>query len=99
MVGRFRFNRIDDAPWCGVLAGWGPSLKDVRIEDNVIRNAPIGVGASVAAGAGRAAIRRNAFESVRQGVVALRWDKAASGDLTREPNGFASLTVEANRAG
>ncbi|MBK9083351.1 MAG: TIGR03808 family TAT-translocated repetitive protein [Rhizobiales bacterium] len=92
-------NRIDDAPWCGVLAGWGPSLKDVRIEDNVIRNAPIGVGASVAPGAGRASIRRNAFQGVRQGVVALRWDKAASGDLTREPNGFASLTVEANRAG
>lgn len=90
-------NRIEGAPWVGVLVGWGPSLKDVRVEDNIIRDAPIGVGVSVAPGAGRARIARNRIENAKDGaVVAMRWMKAASGDLTKETNGFSTITLEAN---
>lgn len=90
-------NRVEGAPWVGVLVGWGPSLKDVRVEDNVIRDAPIGIGVSVAPGAGRAKIARNRIENARSGaVVAMRWDKPASGDLTKQTNGFATITLEDN---
>jgi uncharacterized secreted repeat protein (TIGR03808 family) len=90
-------NRVEGAPWVGVLVGWGPSLKDVRVEDNVIRDAPIGVGVSVAPGAGAARIARNRIENAKDGaVVALRWMEKASGDLTKEQNRFANVTLEGN---
>jgi uncharacterized secreted repeat protein (TIGR03808 family) len=90
-------NRVEGAPWVGVLTGWGPSLKDVRVEDNVIRDAPIGVAVSVAPGAGFARIARNRIENARDGgVVAMRWMEKASGDLTKEANRFPTIALDAN---
>lgn len=90
-------NRIEGSPWVGVLVGWGAALKDVRVEDNVVRDAPIGVGVSVAPGAGRANVARNRIENAKDGaVVALRWTRPASGDLTKMTNDFANLTLDGN---
>lgn len=92
-----RRNRVEGAPWMGIQVGWGPSLKDVRVEDNQISGAPIGIGVSVAPGAGRAVIARNVIAGAERGaVVAMRWKERVSGDLARERNGFATLTIEGN---
>lgn len=89
-------NRVEDSTWAGVSVGWGASLKDVRVEDNVVRNAPIGIGVSVAPGAGRARIARNRLEGTKDAIVALRWHERASGDLTKEKNAFGNVTLDAN---
>lgn len=91
-------NRVEGAPWVAMQVGWGPALKDVRVEDNVLRDAPIGVGVSVAPGAGHAKIARNRIENAGAAIVALRWMERASGDLAREPNRFANVTLESNVA-
>lgn len=89
-------NRVEDSTWAGVSVGWGASLKDMRVEDNIVRNAPIGLGVSVAPGAGRARIARNRFEGTKDAIVAMRWHERASGDLTKEKNVFANVTLDAN---
>jgi uncharacterized secreted repeat protein (TIGR03808 family) len=92
-------NVIEGSPWIGVQVGWGPSLKDVRVENNQIKSAPIAIAVSVAPGAGRATIKGNRIEGAQKGaILAMRWDKIVSGDLTREPNTFATLTLDANVA-
>lgn len=89
-------NRVEDAPWAAMTVGWGASLKDVRVEDNILRNAPIGVGVSVAPGAGRAAISRNRIEGTKDAITAMRWYDRASGDLTKETNRFANIALDGN---
>ena len=51
-------NVIEGAPWVGILVGWGASLRDVTVTGNVVRDAPIGIGVSIAEGAGSAVDRR-----------------------------------------
>jgi uncharacterized secreted repeat protein (TIGR03808 family) len=41
-------NVIEGAPWVGILVGWGPSLRDVAVNGNVVCDVPIGIGVSIA---------------------------------------------------
>src|SRR5665213_4470280 len=52
-------NVIENAPAFGIVAGWGKYLRDVAISGNVIRNALVGIGVSVAPGAGTALVNGN----------------------------------------
>jgi uncharacterized secreted repeat protein (TIGR03808 family) len=90
-------NVIEGAPWVGALLGWGASLRNVRFEDNVVRDAPIGVGVSVAPGAGTASVLRNRIAGAREGaIVAMQWDRAV-GDLSREAARWPLARIEGNR--
>ncbi len=90
-------NVIEGAPWVGALLGWGASLQNVRLEDNVIRDAPIGVGVSVAPGAGTASVLRNRIEGAREGaIVAMQWERVV-GDFAREAARWPLARVEDNR--
>ncbi|AVA20745.1 MULTISPECIES: TIGR03808 family TAT-translocated repetitive protein [unclassified Rhizobium] len=92
-------NLIESAPLWGLKLGWGPYLRNIVANGNIIRQAPIGCAVSVADGAGAAVISDNLFQQVEKGaVIGFRWDKPASGDLTvtgRED--FPQLTIEKNR--
>ncbi|WFU02774.1 TIGR03808 family TAT-translocated repetitive protein [Rhizobium sp. CB3171] len=94
-------NLIESAPLWGLKLGWGPYLRNIVANGNIIRQAPIGCAVSVADGAGAAVISDNLFQQVEKGaVIGFRWDKPASGDLTvtgRED--FPQLTIEKNRLG
>ncbi|MBL8590553.1 MAG: TIGR03808 family TAT-translocated repetitive protein [Methylobacteriaceae bacterium] len=90
-------NVVEGAPWVGALIGWGPSLADVRFEDNVVRDAPIGVAVSVAPGAGRAVVARNVIERAsRSAIAAMEWDRIV-GDLSREASRWPLLRAAGNR--
>ncbi|HEU5432222.1 MAG TPA: TIGR03808 family TAT-translocated repetitive protein, partial [Thermomicrobiales bacterium] len=52
-------NVIENAPAFGIIAGWGKYLRDVAIAGNVIRKAFVGIGVSVADGAGTALVNSN----------------------------------------
>src|SRR5205807_2678722 len=52
-------NVIENAPTAGIMLGWGPHLRDVAVTGNVVRKVGIGIGASVAPGAGTALIANN----------------------------------------
>jgi uncharacterized secreted repeat protein (TIGR03808 family) len=75
-------NVIENAPSFGIVAGWGKYLRDVAISGNVIRNASIGIGVSVAPGAGTALVNNNMISGTSRGaVVGLDHARPVTSDL------------------
>jgi uncharacterized secreted repeat protein (TIGR03808 family) len=91
-------NVIEGAPWVGILVGWGPSLRDVAVHGNVVRDAPIGIGVSVVAGAGSAVIADNMISGASRGaVLGMNLDRPATSDLARGGAAPPQLTVSGNQ--
>ena len=91
-------NVIENAPWFGIVAGWGKYLRDVAITGNVIRNALAGIGVSVVPGAGTALVNNNMIsETPRGAVVGLDHATAVTTDLSLEgAQRFAQVMVDGN---
>ncbi|MEA2921678.1 MAG: hypothetical protein QOF07_1641 [Bradyrhizobium sp.] len=78
-------NVIENAPSFGIVAGWGEYLRDVAITGNVIRNAFVGIGVSVATGAGAALVANNMIsETPRGAVVGLDHARPTTPDLSAD---------------
>jgi uncharacterized secreted repeat protein (TIGR03808 family) len=91
-------NVIENAPAFGIVAGWGKYLRDVAITGNVIRNALIGIGVSVAPGAGTALVNNNMISQTPRGaVVGLDHARPVTPDLSAEDaQRLAQVMVGAN---
>jgi len=91
-------NVIENAPSFGIIAGWGKYLRDVAITGNVIRKAYVGIGLSVAPGAGTALVNNNMIsESARGAVVGLDHARPVTGDLSAEgAQRFGHLVIGTN---
>ncbi len=91
-------NVIENAPSFGIITGWGKYLRDVAISGNVIRNAFVGVGVSVAPGAGTVLVSNNLIsETPRGAVVGLDLMRPVTADLTADgAQRFAQLVITAN---
>jgi uncharacterized secreted repeat protein (TIGR03808 family) len=91
-------NVIENAPSFGIVAGWGKYLRDVVITGNVIRNAFVGVGVSVASGAGTALVNNNMIsETPRGAVVGLDHARPITPDLSAEgAQRFAQVVMGTN---
>jgi len=91
-------NVIENAPSFGILAGWGKYLRDVAISGNVIRNAFVGIGVSVASGAGTALVSNNMIsETPRGAVVGLDHARPITPDLSAEgAQRFAQVVIGTN---
>jgi len=91
-------NVIENAPAFGIVAGWGKYLRDVAITGNVIRNAFVGIGVSVAPGAGTALVNNNMIsQSPRGAVVGLDHARPVTPDLAAEgAQRFAQVVVGTN---
>jgi uncharacterized secreted repeat protein (TIGR03808 family) len=91
-------NVIENAPSFGIIAGWGKYLRDVAISGNVIRNAFVGVGVSVAPGAGTVLVSNNLISQTPRGaVVGLDRMRPVTPDLSADgAQRFTQLTIAAN---
>lgn len=91
-------NVIENAPAFGMVAGWGKYLRDVAITGNVIRNAFVGIGVSVAPGAGTALVSNNMISGAPRGaVVGLDHAKPVTPDLTAAgAERYAQVTLSGN---
>jgi uncharacterized secreted repeat protein (TIGR03808 family) len=91
-------NVIENAPSFGIMAGWGKYLRDVAITGNVIRNAFVGIGVSVAPGAGTALVNNNMISLTPRGaVVGLDHARPVTPDLSAEgAQRFAQVVVGTN---
>ena len=90
---------IENAEFAGIMAGWGPYLRDVTITGNVVRTAPIGVAVSVVPGAGNAVIADNRISGTRRGAI-LGMDhlQVVTDDLARDgATRHAQLAITGNR--
>lgn len=92
-------NVIENAPRWGMLIGWGPYLRDVNVTGNVIRNATVGIAATVVEGAGQASIRQNIFSGIKEAAIAgYHWIEKVTGDLTVSgAETFTHLDIADNR--
>jgi uncharacterized secreted repeat protein (TIGR03808 family) len=91
-------NVIENAPSFGIIAGWGKYLRDVAISGNVIRNAFVGIGVSVAPGAGTVLVNNNLIsETPRGAVVGLDRARPVTSDLSADgAQRFAQVVIGAN---
>jgi uncharacterized secreted repeat protein (TIGR03808 family) len=91
-------NVIENAPSFGIIAGWGKYLRDVVISGNVIRNAFVGIGVSVAPGAGTALVNNNMIsETPRGAVVGLDHAQPMTADLSADgAQRFAQVVIGTN---
>jgi uncharacterized secreted repeat protein (TIGR03808 family) len=91
-------NVIENAASFGIIAGWGNYLRDVVISGNVIRNAGVGIGVSVAPGAGTALVNNNMISGTSRGaVVGLDHARPVTSDLVAEgAQRFAQVVIGTN---
>jgi uncharacterized secreted repeat protein (TIGR03808 family) len=91
-------NVIEDAPRWGLQIGWGPYLRNVVVNGNVVRKSPVGCAVSVAEGAGSAVITDNIFQEMGKGaVMGFEWEKQVSDELADNNSRYKQLTVDRNR--
>lgn len=62
-------NVIEDAPTAGIIAGWGPYLRDVAITGNLIRSTGVGILVSVDPAAGACLVAQNMISGARDGAI------------------------------
>jgi uncharacterized secreted repeat protein (TIGR03808 family) len=92
-------NVVEGAPTAGIILGFGRYLRDVAATGNVVRKTDIGIGVSVAPGAGTALIANNVIaDFLRGAVVGLDHRRIATGDLMKSgAERYAHLTITGNR--
>jgi uncharacterized secreted repeat protein (TIGR03808 family) len=92
-------NVIEGAPLAGIIVGWGQYMRDVTVTGNVVRVAPIGIGVSVAPGAGSAVVAHNLIAGSTAGaIVGMDRERTITADLAREEaTQHAQITVSGNR--
>jgi uncharacterized secreted repeat protein (TIGR03808 family) len=93
-------NIVENAPTAGIVLGYGRYLRDVAATGNVVRRAGIGIGVSVAFGAGTALIANNILSETQRGaIVGMDRLKIVTGDLIKAgAERYAQLTLSGNRA-
>jgi uncharacterized secreted repeat protein (TIGR03808 family) len=90
-------NVVENVPGIGILVGWGPYLRNVMVNGNVIRNTKIGIGASVVDGVGKAHISNNLIANASYASInAMLWLEPTGKDLNKEPDQFKNLAILSN---
>ena len=94
-------NVIETATRAGIRAGWGPYLRNVTINGNVVRDADAGIEVSVVSGGGDANITGNIITGSKRGaILGMEWAKAVTGDLAKEGAArYPQLTIANNQTG
>ncbi|MEC9369013.1 MAG: TIGR03808 family TAT-translocated repetitive protein [Pseudomonadota bacterium] len=93
-------NVVEAAPTVGIMAGWGPYLRDVTVTANVVRQCHIGIGVSVTTGAGYALITDNMISQSANGAIrAMKHAEALGRDLAQQSSeSFRNIAVFGNVA-
>ncbi|GAA3855627.1 TIGR03808 family TAT-translocated repetitive protein [[Pseudomonas] carboxydohydrogena] len=91
-------NVIENAPVCGISAGWGKYLRDVNIANNIIRDAFVGIGISAVDGTGKTLVSGNLITNAPRGaIVGYDHDKPVTGDLAVVgASGFPKIVLGLN---
>ena len=91
-------NTIENAPNMGIEVGSGKYLQNCTVTNNIVRKTGIGIGVSVAEGAGTATISDNrVIDAARGAIRGMEWDKPVTGDLINGGDArFPKLKVSGN---
>ena len=90
-------NVVEGVPGAGIVAGWGPYLRDVLVANNAITKTKVGIAVSVAEGAGAARISGNHIAGAEyRAISGFAWADPKGEDLALKPKQYAQVTVEGN---
>jgi uncharacterized secreted repeat protein (TIGR03808 family) len=91
-------NTVENAPFAGLMLGFGAYLRDVAAMGNVIRRAGVGIGVSVAKNAGPTLIANNMIgDAARGAVVGMERNRIVTGDLMRDgAAAYRHITIAGN---
>ena len=87
-------NTVQNVPGVAIAAGYGSFLRNVMISGNVISASTIGIGVSVAEGAGTVLIGRNAISGADKAVVGLAWSDVVQADLIANAGRYRNVTID-----
>ena len=91
-------NVVENVPGVGIALGWGPYMRDVSATGNITRNCDIGIGVTLAEGAGSALISDNLIQT-HKGELAIAgtlWDETTEPDLIENAALYPHLTITGN---
>lgn len=92
-------NVVENAPNIGLMLGFGPYMRDITVNANVIRLTNYAIAPSVADGAGPAIIVNNMIRTARKGgIVGFRHTTPATADLIGGAGSYTNLTISGNRS-
>jgi uncharacterized secreted repeat protein (TIGR03808 family) len=86
-------NTVQNVPGVAIAAGYGPFLRNVLIGNNVVSDSAIGIGVSVAEGAGAVHIGINAVAAREHAVVGLAWSEIVESDLLANADRYPNVTL------
>jgi len=91
-------NTIDTVPGAGIVAGFGPYVRNVVVSNNLITNAMIGIGVSVVQeqSPGPVRVTGNMISGAQQGIIGMEWQKVVSDDLAKDASRYPNITVSDN---
>ncbi|MDB5530609.1 MAG: family TAT-translocated repetitive protein [Devosia sp.] len=92
-------NTIYRVPGAGIVAGYGQYLSNVLVANNVLYDILIGIGVSVARGAGNAQIANNLIFDPDHAVVGMAWADMVEPDLIANAAKYPLLTIANNTVG
>lgn len=85
-------NVVDNVPGLAIGAGWGPYLRNVVVADNIVTNALIGIGVSLADGAGAVAISGNRIDASQHAIAGLAWTDVVEPDLAAAADRYPQVS-------
>ncbi len=90
-------NVVENVPGTGIVAGWGPYLRNVLVANNIVQQIEIGIAVSVAPGAGFAKISGNLISGAKRAALAgTAWRDIISSDLVGDAARFPQISLSDN---
>ena len=87
-------NVVENVPGIAIAAGFGSFMRSIAITSNVVYASNIGIGVSVAEGAGRVLIADNMVHEPGVGeIVGLKWTEVAETDLRAVVDRYPHVTI------
>jgi uncharacterized secreted repeat protein (TIGR03808 family) len=87
-------NVVENVPGVAIAAGFGSFMRSITITSNVVYASNIGIGVSVAEGAGRVLIADNMVHEPSVGeIVGLKWTEVAETDLRAVADRYPHVTI------
>lgn len=87
-------NVVENVPGVAIAAGFGSFMRSVVITSNVVYASNIGIGVSVAEGAGNVLIADNMVHEPSVGeIVGLKWTEVAETDLRAVADRYPHVTI------
>ena len=87
-------NVVENVPGVAIAAGFGSFMRSVVITSNVVYASNIGIGVSVAEGAGKVLIADNMVHEPSVGeIVGLKWTEVAETDLRAVADRYPHVAI------